>query len=230
MVWINILLSGDNAMAIGMACRDLPPRYRRLGIVYGTAAAIVMRCIFAMVVSWLMALAWLKAVGGVLLLWIAISLARGDDETHAVKATTRLWHAVLIIVAADATMSLDNVLGIAAIARNNAPLFITGLVISMPLVMIGATLFTRVLDRFPIIVWAGAALLGWVAGGLIADDSALQPWLHGIDPITLHRALSVIASIVVVVAAGLLREWQRRRALRSALSEPTAQREDSARG
>jgi YjbE family integral membrane protein len=213
-VWINILLSGDNAIAIGMACRDLPPRYRRLGIVYGTAAAIVMRCGFALVVSWLMELAWLKAAGGLLLLWIAISLARGGDENHSVKASTRLWHAVLIIVAADATMSLDNVLGIAAIARNNAALFIAGLVISMPLVMVGASLFTRVLERFPLIVWAGAALLGWVAGGLIVDDKALRPWLQGSDPMTLHLAMSLVASIVVLAVAGLLRAWQRRESAR----------------
>ena len=211
-VWINILLSGDNAIAIGMACRELPPRYRRMGILYGTAAAIVMRIAFALVVSWLMQLAWLKAVGGVLLLWIAISLARGGDETHEVRASTQLWRAVVTVMVADATMSLDNVLGIAAIARNNVPLFVTGLVLSMPLVMVGATAFTRVLDRFPVIVWAGAALLGWVAGGLIADDPALRPWLRGSDPATLHLALSCLAVVLVLAVAGLLRQIHARRA------------------
>lgn len=214
-VWINILLSGDNAIAIGMACRDLPPRYRRQGIIYGTAAAVVMRIAFALVVSWLMQLPWLKSAGGVLLLWIAVSLARGGDATHDVKAATRLWHAVLIIMAADATMSLDNVLGIAAIARNNVPLFVIGLLISMPLVMVGASLFTRVLDRFPIVVWAGAGLLGWVAGGLIADDPALRPWLGGAEPETLHHVLSIVATVLVLLVAGLLRQWQVRRALRA---------------
>jgi len=212
-VWINILLSGDNAIAIGMACRELPPRYRRLGILYGTAAAIVMRIAFALVVSWLMQLAWLKAAGGLLLLWVAVSLARGGDESHTVKASTRLWHAVLTIVAADATMSLDNVLGIAAIARNNVPLFVIGLLISMPLVMVGATVFTRVLDRFPIVIWAGAGLLGWVAGGLIADDSGLQPWLGAFDPDRLHLVCSIAATVLVLLVAQYLRHVQARRAL-----------------
>lgn len=215
-VWINILLSGDNAIAIGMACRELPPRYRRLGIIYGTAAAVVLRIAFALVVSWLMHIPGLKAVGGVLLLWIAVSLARGGDETHTVRASTRLWHAVLIIMAADATMSLDNVLGIAAIARNDVALFVTGLLISMPLVMVGASVFTRVLDRFPLLIWAGAGLLGWVAGGLVADDPALRPWLGGARPETLHAALSILATVLVLVVAGLLRHWQARRALRAA--------------
>ncbi len=210
-VWINILLSGDNAIAIGMACRELPPRYRRMGILYGTAAAIVMRIGFALVVSWLMQLAWLKAAGGVLLLWIAISLARGGDATHEVKASTQLWRAVVTVMVADATMSLDNVLGIAAIARNNVPLFVTGLLLSMPLGMVGATAFTRVLDRFPVIVWAGAALLGWVAGGLIADDPALRPWLRGSDPGTMHLALSSLAIVLVLAVAALLRQLHARR-------------------
>ena len=209
-VWINILLSGDNAIAIGMACRELSPRYRRLGILYGTAAAIVLRIIFALVVSWLMQLPWLMAVGGLLLLWVGVSLARGSDAGHAVQASTQLWRAVVTVVVADATMSLDNVLGIAAIARNNVPLFVVGLLLSMPLVMVGATAFARVLDRFPIIVWAGAGLLGWVAGGLIVDDPGVRPWLKDLDASTVHPAASVLATVLVLGLAALLR-WRRSR-------------------
>lgn len=212
-VWINILLSGDNAIAIGMACRELPPRYRRQGILYGTAGAIGLRILFAFVVSLLMALPWLKAAGGLMLLWIAVSLARGEDESLEIAAPTRLWRAVLTVIAADATMSLDNVLGIAAIARSNAALFIVGLLISMPLVVAGATAFTRVLDRFPVIVWAGAALLGWVGGGLVADDSALVSRLPVADAGHRHLLFSAAAAVLVVVAAALWRRWNRRHAM-----------------
>ena len=209
-VWINILLSGDNAIAIGLACRELSPRYRRLGILYGTAAAIVLRIVFALVVSWLMQLQWLMAIGGLLLLWVAVGLARGGDQDHVVAASTQLWRAVVTVVVADATMSLDNVLGIAAIARNNVPLFVIGLLLSMPLVMIGAGAFARVLDRFPLIVWAGAGLLGWVAGGLIVDDPGVRPWLREFAPQAAHYVASTLAVALVLSLAALLRRRRRR--------------------
>lgn len=213
-IWINILLSGDNAIAIGMACRGLPPRYRRQGILYGTAGAIGLRILFAFIVSILMALPWLKAAGGLLLLWIAISLARGDDDAPEIRAPSRLWRAVLTVMIADATMSLDNVLGIAAIARSNVVLFVVGLLISMPLVVVGATAFTRVLDRFPIIVWAGAALLGWVAGGLIADDAALAQRLPLLAGESRHLLYGIAGAVLVVATAAL---WRRGGAPRSGI-------------
>jgi YjbE family integral membrane protein len=210
-VWINILLSGDNAIAIGMACRGLPPRYRRQGILYGTAGAVGLRILFAFIVSFLMALPWLKAVGGLLLAWIAITLARGEDAATQIAAPTRLWRAVVTVIAADATMSLDNVLGIAAIARSNVALFVIGLLISMPLVVVGATAFTRVLDRFPIIVWAGAALLGWVGGGLLSDDGALVPYLPAQEAGRRHVLFSAVTAVLVVVTAALWQRWSRAR-------------------
>jgi YjbE family integral membrane protein len=212
-MWINILLSGDNAIAIGLACRGLSPPLRKKGIFYGSAVAILMRIAFALIVAWLMQIAWLKIVGGVLLLWIAVTLALGEDDDHDVHAHEHLWRAVVTIVVADATMSLDNVLGIAAVARGNVPLFVTGLVLSMPLIIVGATAVTRVLDRFPVIVWAGAALLGWVAGGLIIEDSAIKPWLEAWFPNTtesmLHYACSgLCAALVLAIAWPLKRRRQ----------------------
>jgi YjbE family integral membrane protein len=205
-VWINILLSGDNAIAIGLACRNLSPRHRRLGILYGTAVAVLLRIIFALAIVWLLKIPFLKAVGGMALLWIAISLARGGDQDHKVAASEMLWRAVLTIVVADATMSLDNVLGIAAVAKDNITLFIVGLLISMPLVMIGATAFTRVLDRFPIIVWAGAALLGWVAGELIVEDQSAMAAL-GQQPTQMQQYVvaAACAALVVMMAWWLMR-------------------------
>ncbi|CAN5318756.1 hypothetical protein BH10PSE7_BH10PSE7_21880 [soil metagenome] len=173
-VWINLLLSGDNAVVIALACRQLEPRQRWWGLLLGTGAAIVLRIIFAFLVTWLMAIPFLKLVGGLLLLWIAVKLLHTEtEEEHKVKGSTRLLQAVGTIALADLAMSLDNVIAIAGVAHGNSALFIFGLVLSMPLIMVGATLISSLVARFPIVVWAGAALLGWIAGEMIADDSAV---------------------------------------------------------
>ena len=207
-VWINILLSGDNAMVIAMACRGLPERQRTLGIAVGTTAAILLRVVFAIAVSWLLNVPYLKAVGGAMLLWIAISLTQGEsDADHEVTASTKLWQAALTITVADATMSLDNVIGIAAVANGDQWLFIPGLLLSMPLVVVGATLLTKLLIKYPIIVWAGAAMLGWVAGELIAADQALRVLLGigGTISVSGFAAAAAGAAFVVAIA------WVRRR-------------------
>jgi YjbE family integral membrane protein len=177
-MWINILLSGDNALVIAMACRGLPQKQRLWGMILGAGVAVVLRIIFTGVVASLMLLPYLKIVGGLALFYIAAKLLVPDEpdegETEAVE---HLWRAVRIVVAADIIMSLDNVIAIAAAAGGNMALLVLGLAISIPLIVAGAALIMALLDRFPILVWAGAALLGWIVGEVIATDSVVVGYL-----------------------------------------------------
>ena len=173
-IWINILLSGDNAVVIALACRGLPEKSRKWGIILGAGVAIVMRIAFTGIVATLMSWPYLKIIGGVLLFWIAIQLLVENDEEKEVKESDTIWAAVRVIAIADLVMSLDNVVAIAAAANGSWPLIILGLTISIPLIIFGAQLVIMLLERFPWMVWAGAGLLGWVAGELIADEPALS--------------------------------------------------------
>jgi len=177
-IWINVLLSGDNALVIAMACRGLAPRQRLWGMVIGAGIAVILLIAFTGVVATLMVLPYLKLVGGLALLVIAAKLLVPEDEGDAVTAGTSLWHAVRIVVIADIVMSLDNVIAVAAAANGQLPLLILGLAISIPMIIAGAALIMLVLDRFPILVWLGATLLGWIAGDVIATDPAVHPILQ----------------------------------------------------
>jgi YjbE family integral membrane protein len=177
-IWINVLLSGDNALVIAMACRGLAPRLRRLwGMVIGAGIAVVLLIAFTGIVARLMVLPYLKLVGGIALLVIAAKLLVPEDEGDDVTAGTSLWHAIRIVVIADIVMSLDNVIAVAAAANGQLSLLILGLAISIPMIIAGAALIMLVLDRFPILVWLGATLLGWIAGDVIATDPAVHPLL-----------------------------------------------------
>ncbi|MCJ2083502.1 TerC family protein [Methylobacterium sp. J-090] len=204
-VWIDLLLSGDNAVVIALACRALPPRQRRIGMLLGAGTAVALRIVFALVVSWLLAVPLLRVVGGVLLLWIAVKLALGEDEdSHAVDENTSLWRAVRTIAVADAVMSLDNVVAIAAAAKGHAELFVFGLLLSIPLIVMGAALITRLLQQVPAIVWAGAGLLGWIAGEMLATDPLIAERLAGL-PHAAAWAAAAGAFLVIAVAALLTR-------------------------
>ena len=171
-IWINILLSGDNAVVIAMACRGLPHRQRVWGMVLGAGVAVVLRIVFTAVVASLMLLPWLKIVGGLALFYIAVKLLVPEEEDKdEVEAVEHLWRAVRIV--ADIVMSLDNVIAIAAAAQGNVALLVIGLAISIPLIVAGAALVMALLDRFPILVWAGAALLGWIVGEVIVTDPVI---------------------------------------------------------
>jgi YjbE family integral membrane protein len=177
-IWINVLLSGDNALVIAMACRGLAPRQRVWGMTIGAGIAVVLLIVFTGIVARLMALPYLKLVGGLALLWIAAKLLVPEDEGDDVTAGTSLWHAIQIVVIADIVMSLDNVIAVAAAANGEIPLLILGLVVSIPMIIAGAALIMLVLDRFPILIWLGAILLGWIAGDVIATDPADHPFLQ----------------------------------------------------
>ena len=177
-IWINVLLSGDNALVIALACRGLHPRQRVWGMVIGAGIAVILLIVFTGIVATLMVLPYLKLVGGVALLAIAGKLLVPEDGGDDVTEGTSLWHAVRIVVIADIIMSLDNVIAVAAAANGQLPLLILGLAISIPMIIAGAALIMMILDRMPILVWLGAALLGWIGGEVIATDPAIAPRLH----------------------------------------------------
>ncbi len=178
-IWINVLLSGDNALVIALACRALEPRHRFWGMILGAAAAVVLRILFTTIVSTMMELPYLKLAGGLALIVIAAKLLVPERENKGgVESASHLWAAMQIVVVADLVMSLDNVIAVAAAANGSIPLLIFGLASSIPLVVAGATLILTLLDRLPILVWGGAALLGWIAGDVTATDPAVQPRLQ----------------------------------------------------
>jgi YjbE family integral membrane protein len=218
-IWIDILLSGDNAVVIALACRKLPPQQRIWGVVLGTVVAISLRVVFAGLVTTLMQIAYLKLIGGVLLLWIAVKLLGPEEngKSNEVQAVDNLWRAIRIVAIADVVMSLDNVIAIAAVAErfeapHNYALLMFGLAVSIPLIMAGAALVMTLLERFPIVVWAGAALLGWIAGEIIAKDPLFTA---NLDEATAHTVEIIGATLgaLFVIAAGMLRRrWLRRSA------------------
>lgn len=212
-IGINIVLSGDNAVVIALACRNLPPAQRRMGILLGAGAAVVLRIIFTVLIAYVLDVPWLKLIGGLALFWIAIKLVKGEEaDEDSVKAGNSLMEAVKIVAIADVVMSLDNVLAIAAAAGGQMWLIILGLIISIPLVVFGATLILSLLTRFPILVWAGAALLGWVAGELIATEPALKPYIEqlastmGTDLKTIARIFEAAGAAIVIIGGLVLQK------------------------
>lgn len=181
-IWVNILLSGDNAVVIALAARSLPPAQQKKAIVIGSAAAIIMRIVLTLVAAELLLLPWLKLIGAVLLVYIGVSLLMPEEEDsgHG-KSHGNLLAAVRTIMIADLVMSLDNVVAVAAAAMGDTTLLVLGLAISIPLVIFGSTLLLKVIERFPIIVWVGAALLGFIAGELLVGDPALEAPIGRID-------------------------------------------------
>lgn len=169
-VWIDIVLSGDNAVVIGLACRNLPTRQRRLGIALGTGAAVLLRLLLTVVIVEVLQLPFVRLVGGLLLIWIAIKLALQQHDDKDVSPAESVFAVIRIIVIADAVMSLDNVMAIAAAAKGSILLVAFGLALSVPLIVFGATLLLALFTRFPALIWAGVALLGYIGGELIGAE------------------------------------------------------------
>jgi YjbE family integral membrane protein len=196
-VVIDLSLAGDNALVIALAVRSLPAREQWLGRVWGTAAAVGLRLLFIAVVSALLSIPLLRAVGGLLLLWIAIRLVRpgGEAEGH-VRHGTSLREAIWIIVVADVTMSLDNVLAVAAAAHGDMLLVSFGIALSLPIVVWGSGFLARLMTRQPWIIWIGGGILGYVAGEMITDDPVVRGWLGA-------HADTVDDFVSLLLAAGL---------------------------
>lgn len=206
-VVINILLSGDNAVVIALACRNLPDKLRRQGILWGVLGAIVLRIILTYFAMSLLNYPWLKVIGAVLLIWIGIKLIVGDENAeHEVKASDQLISAIWTILIADLVMSLDNVMAVTAAAKGNLPLIIFGLVISIPLVIYGSQIIMRLIERMPLLVPAGGGLLGYIAGDLATDDPVVAPWIESSAPMV--DWLAPFVGIAIVVIPGL---WLARR-------------------
>src|SRR5215468_2409199 len=214
-IGVNIILSGDNAVVIALACMKLPPKQRLWGMVLGAGVAVLLRVIFTVVVAEAMTYPFLKLVGGALLFYVAIKLvtedAGGDDE--GVESAATLWRAVRIVAIADIVMSLDNVIAIAAAAESaaavvdvahasamKATLIIFGLATSVPLIVAGSAILMALLERFRVLVWAGGALLGWVAGDIMASDPAVAGWTTSAVQHVLHDWGGPIGALLVVGA------------------------------
>ena len=209
-VWINIILSGDNAVVIALAARSLPPHQQRKAVFWGSGAAVVLRIALTVVAAKLLELSFLQIIGGCLLLWIGYQLL-GSDENDAGEAKTygSLMAAVRTILLADLVMSLDNVIAVAAAAHGSILLLVLGLAVSIPLVIFGSTLMIKLMERFPVIVLLGAALIGWVGGETIANDTALHGYAMA------HPSLHYIAAALgaaLVVGAGKFSALKSRRA------------------
>ena len=218
-IWIDLLLSGDNAVVIALACRMLPPKERFWGMILGAGVAVLLRIVFTLVVAEAMGYQWLKLIGGVLLLWVAVKLLVPEDEgDEKIEAASNLWKAVRIVAVADIVMSLDNVIAIAAAAETaavaldpahaqsiKAVLIGFGLVTSVPMIIAGSALLMALLDRYPILVWAGAALLGWVAGDIMIKDGALAHWFNPALLDQLHYPAAAAGAIFVLLVGSLIR-------------------------
>jgi len=207
----NILLSGDNAVVIAMAARSLPASQQKKAIFWGSAAAIVMRIILTVLAVKMLELPYLKVIGALLLLWIGVQLLIDTEDEGEVRAEGTMIAAIRTILVADLVMSLDNVIAVAGAADRapeayRVPLLIVGLAMSIPLIIVGSTLLMKVMERYPIIITLGAALLGWIAGQMLATDPALANWFHANVP----HAEQVFGAIgaVAVVAVG---QWLHRR-------------------
>lgn len=211
-ILIDIVLSGDNAVVIALACRNLPPDKRRKGIMWGVAGAVGLRVVLTAFAALLLDLPYIKLAGGLLLLWIGVKLLL-PEEGHGegkIAAADNLWGAVRTIIIADLVMSIDNVIAVAGAAHGDLGLLIFGLAVSIPLIVWSSQLMLKLMDRFPVIVTFGAALLGWVAGGMMATDHAVASWFaaHLAYPATVT---SVIGATLVAVLGSVLAARVRRR-------------------
>ena len=204
---LNLLLSGDNALVIALAVRALPPRQRALGQVWGALGAVALRVLFVGIVTLLLRVPLLQLAGGLLLLWIAVRLVRpGDGDASRTRHGSSVWEATWIIIVADITMSLDNVLAIAAAARGEMVLVVIGIALSLPIVIWGAGLLARLMNRWAWLVWLGGGFLAYVAGEMIFEDKAVVAWLGAMG----HQ-MKVPVSVAVSAVVTVLGWWLARR-------------------
>ena len=201
-IGVNIVLSGDNAVVIALAARSLPPKQQKLAILWGAGAAVVLRIILTIFAVALLALPWLKLVGGLLLFWIGIKLLVPEDGGDDINASDNLMAAIKTILIADLVMSVDNVIAVAAAAGGSMTLLILGLAISIPLVVFGATLLVTLMERYPVIITVGAALIGMVAGEMLVTDPVALGWMNGMGGIVVEDGKPRLGGVNLELAAG----------------------------
>jgi len=202
---IDILLGGDNAVVIALACRRLSPRQRSRGVFWGVFGAVIIRLVLIFFALKLLALPFLKIGGGLLLLWIGIKLLLPENsvDKESVESSDTLWGAVKTIIVADVVMSLDNIIAVAGAAHGDMLLVVFGIAISIPIIVWGSKLVMTLMDRFPVVVTLGGGLLGWIAGGMMATDVSIKPFLAAY-PSWLHYPASVVGALLVIIAGSLL--------------------------
>lgn len=207
-IWVNLLLSGDNAVVIALAARSLPPRQQRQAIFWGSGAAIVLRIVLTVFAVALLTLPWLKIVGGLLLIWIGVQLLVPDEGDEDVASSDNLLVAIRTILVADLVMSLDNVIGVAAAADTAPPeakliLLILGLAISIPIIIFGSTIVLHMMERWPVIITFGGGLLGWIAGEMMVTDPVIAAWVnqHAAWLHSYYVSAAFGAALVVVIGS-----------------------------
>lgn len=207
-IFIDLILAGDNAIVIGMAARKLPHAVQKKAIIYGTVGAVILRILATLVVVWLLGIPWLLAVGGLMLIFISYKVLADDGDHDAIEAKDKLWPAVRTIVIADAAMGLDNVIAVAGASGRHTILVIIGLMVSVPIVVWGSTIFIKILGRFPWIAYVGAAVLAYTASKMITEEPHFLPFF---EEHVFLRILFIAVVIAAVLIAGYLRKEQQKK-------------------
>jgi YjbE family integral membrane protein len=197
-VLINIVLSGDNAVVIALACRNLSGKQQKMAVFWGGFGAIGLRVILTFIAVWLLEIPFLQVLGGVLLLWIAVKLLKGEEDEEKLKGGTSMFGAIKTIIVADLIMSLDNVVAIAGAAEGNLLLIVIGLAISIPLIIWGSQFLMKLMIRFPLIIWFGAGLLGYTAGEMTLADKAVGQFIESVFPVG-HIIIPIATTLLVIV-------------------------------
>ena len=202
-IFIDIILSGDNAVVIALACRSLPPKHQRMGVILGAGFAVTLRLIFAIFIVYLLEIPYLKIFGGLMLFWVGYKLMMPQGEDEDVHAGANLFQAIKIIVVADAVMSLDNVIAVAAASKGDVVLLILGLLISIPLVVFGATLLLKMIDRAPWIVPGGAALIGYIGAEIVLKDPVWRDWIDT-NADWAHLVVPLVGAVLIVIVGRVI--------------------------
>ena len=213
LVMVDLVLSGDNAVVIALACRNLPLHMQKRAIFWGMVGAIGMRVILTFIAIWLLKIPLVQLIGGLLLFWIAVKLLKGEDDEAQVESGSTMWGAMKTIIFADMIMSLDNVIAVAGAAKGSLPLVIIGLAISIPMIIWGSRILMKLMGRFPAIVIVGAAILGFTAGQMIAEDKLFGGYLEGTLPV-LQQVIPVGLALVVIAIGLYLKKRNEKNALR----------------
>ncbi len=202
---IDVLLGGDNAVVIAMACRRLPEEQRKKGIFWGVVGAIILRILLIFFALQLLSLPYLKITGALLLLWIGMKLLQPEEEDGhgSLEGATNLWGAIRTVIVADLVMSMDNVIAVAGAARGEIVLVVFGILFSVPIIVWGSRIVLKLMDRFPVVITLGGALLGWIAGGMLVSDRALEPYFHEALH-WLHYLAAAVGALLVVIAGKIM--------------------------
>lgn len=204
-VVIDLVLAGDNAIVIGMAARKLPQDQRKKVIIWGTAGAVILRILCTILIVWLLKIPGLLLIGGIILLWISYNLLADNSDSHDdVQAGNSFWSALRTVILADTIMSLDNVLAVGGAAHGSILLVVLGLLISVPIVVWGSTIFIKVVDRYPFVLYIGSAVLAWTAGGMVADEPMIRKIIA--DSPWISYAIQIILIVIVLVAGGIRKQ------------------------